>query len=96
MKLVVLGCGTSTGVPRLSGEHGIDWGACDPNEPRNRRTRVAIMVESDEGKRILDIRFDPDEKLLVDADLEQALQPLKKGSLLRLRDVRAVEVAAGA
>jgi phosphoribosyl 1,2-cyclic phosphate phosphodiesterase len=53
VKLVVLGCGTSTGVPRLSGEAGIDWGACDPGEPKNRRSRVAIMVESDSGSRIL-------------------------------------------
>lgn len=49
MKLVVLGCGTSTGVPRV----GNDWGSCDPAEPKNRRSRVSIMVESDEGSRIL-------------------------------------------
>jgi phosphoribosyl 1,2-cyclic phosphate phosphodiesterase len=49
VKLLVLGSGTSTGVPRI----GNDWGLCDPNEPRNRRTRVSIMVESQEGKRLL-------------------------------------------
>jgi phosphoribosyl 1,2-cyclic phosphate phosphodiesterase len=49
VKLVVLGSGTSTGVPRI----GNDWGECDPSEPRNRRTRVSIMVESDEGARLL-------------------------------------------
>jgi phosphoribosyl 1,2-cyclic phosphate phosphodiesterase len=49
MKLIVLGSGTSTGVPRI----GNDWGACDPNEPKNRRTRVSIVVESDDGLRIL-------------------------------------------
>ncbi|KRA83369.1 MBL fold metallo-hydrolase [Altererythrobacter sp. Root672] len=49
MKLLVLGSGTSTGVPRI----GNDWGECDPNEPRNRRTRVSIMVESNEGARLL-------------------------------------------
>lgn len=49
MKVVVLGSGTSTGVPRL----GNDWGACDPDEPRNRRTRVSVLVESDDGKRLL-------------------------------------------
>ena len=49
MKLLVLGSGTSTGVPRI----GNDWGECDPNEPKNRRTRVSILVESDEGSRIL-------------------------------------------
>lgn len=49
MKLLVLGCGTSTGVPRI----GNDWGECDPNEPKNRRSRVSIIVESDEGARLL-------------------------------------------
>jgi phosphoribosyl 1,2-cyclic phosphate phosphodiesterase len=49
VKLLVLGSGTSTGVPRI----GNEWGECDPNEPRNRRTRVSILVESDEGTRLL-------------------------------------------
>lgn len=49
MKVVILGSGTSTGVPRI----GNDWGDCDPTEPRNRRTRVSIMVEGDDGHRLL-------------------------------------------
>lgn len=49
MKLIMLGSGTSTGVPRI----GNDWGDCDPAEPRNRRTRVSIIVENNEGKRLL-------------------------------------------
>lgn len=49
MKLIMLGSGTSTGVPRI----GNDWGDCDPEEPRNRRTRASIVVESDEGSRLL-------------------------------------------
>lgn len=49
MKLVVLGCGTSTGVPRI----GNDWGECDPKEPKNRRSRVSILVESRAGQRLL-------------------------------------------
>ncbi|MDJ0977746.1 MAG: MBL fold metallo-hydrolase [Erythrobacter sp.] len=54
MKVVILGSGTSTGVPRIGGEDGTgDWGLCDPEEPRNRRTRVSILVESDEGARLL-------------------------------------------
>ena len=53
MKVVILGSGTSTGVPRIGGEHGLDWGDCDPNEPKNRRTRASIMIESDEGARLL-------------------------------------------
>jgi phosphoribosyl 1,2-cyclic phosphate phosphodiesterase len=42
VKLTILGCGTSSGVPRIGG----DWGACDPNEPRNYRTRASILVQS--------------------------------------------------
>ena len=54
MKFIMLGSGTSTGVPRVGGEDGTgDWGECDPDEPRNRRTRVSILVQSDEGKRLL-------------------------------------------
>jgi phosphoribosyl 1,2-cyclic phosphate phosphodiesterase len=49
VKLIVLGCGTSTGVPRI----GNDWGDCDPDEPRNRRTRVSIIVENKAGARLL-------------------------------------------
>ena len=49
MKLIVLGCGTSTGVPRI----GNDWGDCDPAEPKNRRSRVSIVVESKAGSRLL-------------------------------------------
>jgi len=49
VKLIVLGSGTSTGVPRI----GNDWGACDPNEPKNRRSRVSVVVESAAGSRIL-------------------------------------------
>ena len=48
MKLRILGCGTSAGVPRI----GNDWGACDPNEPRNRRSRASILIEMG-GKRLL-------------------------------------------
>ena len=42
MKVRILGCGTSTGVPKI----GNDWGHCDPDEPRNYRLRSSIMVES--------------------------------------------------
>jgi phosphoribosyl 1,2-cyclic phosphate phosphodiesterase len=37
----LLGCGPSPGVPRI----GNDWGACDPAEPRNRRSRCSLLVE---------------------------------------------------
>jgi len=49
VKLILLGSGTSTGVPRI----GNDWGDCDPAEPRNRRTRVSAIVENLSGQRLL-------------------------------------------
>jgi phosphoribosyl 1,2-cyclic phosphate phosphodiesterase len=54
VKVIMLGSGTSTGVPRVGGEDGTgDWGDCDPNEPRNRRSRVSIAIESNDGSRVL-------------------------------------------
>ena len=44
MKITMLGCGTSVGVPAL-GKAG--WGTCDPDNPKNRRTRCAILVQKD-------------------------------------------------
>ena len=40
LEFVILGCGSSGGVPRGDG----DWGACDPAEPKNRRTRCSLLV----------------------------------------------------
>ncbi len=48
MRAILLGSGTSGGVPRI----GNDWGACDPANSRNRRSRVSMIVEH-AGHRIL-------------------------------------------
>ena len=42
MKVTMLGCGTSVGVPAL-GQAG--WGKCNPKDERNRRQRCAVLVE---------------------------------------------------
>jgi phosphoribosyl 1,2-cyclic phosphate phosphodiesterase len=42
VRVRILGCGTSTGVPKI----GNEWGQCDPTEPRNYRLRSSILVES--------------------------------------------------
>ena len=60
MKLRVLGCGTSSGVPRI----GNDWGRCSPAEPRNRRTRSALLVESGSERLLIDCGPDLREQLL--------------------------------
>jgi phosphoribosyl 1,2-cyclic phosphate phosphodiesterase len=37
----ILGCGSSMGVPRPA----LGWGACDPNNPKNRRRRTSLLAE---------------------------------------------------
>ena len=67
MKLLVLGSGTSTGVPRVGG----DWGQCDPSEPKNRRSRVSIMVQSNAGSRLL-VDTSPDLRMqLLDNEIDR-------------------------
>ena len=60
MKVRILGCGTSSGVPRV----GNDWGACDPSNPRNRRRRVSILVEDEDTRILVDTSPDLREQLL--------------------------------
>jgi phosphoribosyl 1,2-cyclic phosphate phosphodiesterase len=40
-RLTILGCGSSGGVPRI----GTMWGKCDPENPKNRRRRCAVLVD---------------------------------------------------
>lgn len=47
-KAIILGCGSSGGVPRVDGH----WGACNPNNPKNYRTRCSLFV-SVMGKNII-------------------------------------------
>lgn len=48
MKVTILGCGASSGVPTI----GNNWGNCDPNNQKNARTRTSIFIE-DAGTSIL-------------------------------------------
>ena len=41
----ILGCGSSSGVPRPA----LGWGACNPNNPKNRRRRCSLLVEQTTG-----------------------------------------------
>lgn len=49
-KITVLGCGNSTGIPAI----GNVWGACDPAEPKNRRMRASIAVQTEKTTLIID------------------------------------------
>lgn len=41
LRFTLLGCGSSPGTPRITG----DWGRCDPANPMNRRMRAAALAE---------------------------------------------------
>lgn len=54
LEVTLLGTGGSAGVPQIGGVDGHgDWGACNPAEPKNRRTRASIVVRRDTGPRLL-------------------------------------------
>jgi len=58
LRFTILGSGSSGGVPRLGGL----WGACDPDDPRNRRQRCSMLVErvTGDGKTSVLIDTSPD------------------------------------
>lgn len=47
MKLTVLGCGGSGGVPVAGREAGGTWGVAKPDNPKNRRSRVSVLIEGE-------------------------------------------------
>lgn len=60
MKLTILGCGTSGGVPKMP-EY---WGACDPKNPKNRRRRASVLVEEGDTAILIDTTPDLREQAL--------------------------------
>ncbi|MGB3243302.1 MAG: MBL fold metallo-hydrolase [Sulfitobacter sp.] len=68
MRITVLGCGSSGGVPRIGGH----WGDCDPANPKNRRSRCSILVErvAEAGTTTILIDTSPDMRCqLLDAEV---------------------------
>jgi phosphoribosyl 1,2-cyclic phosphate phosphodiesterase len=73
LRIRLLGTGPSNGVPLIGGPDGAgDWGACDPANPRNRRTRTSALVTGPDGFRLL---IDPG------PDLRQQLLAARIGKL---------------
>ena len=69
LTLTILGCGSSAGVPRPA----LGWGACDPNNAKNRRRRCSLLVErtSDGGTTRVLIDTSPDlREQLIDAHVD--------------------------
>lgn len=71
MRVTILGCGTSGGVPRPGGKDGLgEWGAANPQDSRNQRRRCSILVQ-DKGKTLL-VDTSPDLRAqLLDARVER-------------------------
>ncbi|MCZ4352314.1 MBL fold metallo-hydrolase [Roseovarius aestuarii] len=66
-RFIILGCGSSGGVPRIGGL----WGDCDPTEPRNTRTRCSMLIEQ-EGP-------DGMTRVLIDTTPDMRAQLLREG-----------------
>jgi phosphoribosyl 1,2-cyclic phosphate phosphodiesterase len=69
LSLTILGCGSSAGVPRPA----LGWGACDPDNPKNRRRRCSLMAEraSEQGTTRIVIDTSPDlREQLIDANVD--------------------------
>lgn len=74
LEITILGCGSSGGVPRGDG----DWGACDPAEPKNRRTRCSLWARRRSG--------DEETSILIDTSPDLRAQCLSAG----VRSIHAV------
>jgi phosphoribosyl 1,2-cyclic phosphate phosphodiesterase len=70
LKFTILGCGSSGGVPRPA----LGWGACDPNNPKNRRRRTSLLVERRDAAGVTRVLVDTSPDLreqLIDADVDR-------------------------
>ena len=51
MKITLLGTGTSVGIPSLG---KLGWGKCDPTNPKNKRQRCSVLIQSDNTNILVD------------------------------------------
>jgi len=70
LEFTILGCGSSGGVPRADGE----WGACDPKNPKNLRSRCSLLV------RRLGEGADQETTVIVDTSPDLRLQTAQAGA----------------
>ncbi len=54
IKATIMGCGSSLGVPAA----GNFWGECSPDNPKNRRTRSSLLLESQNTNVLVDTTVD--------------------------------------
>jgi phosphoribosyl 1,2-cyclic phosphate phosphodiesterase len=95
VRVIVLGCGSSGGVPLIGGR----WGACDPANPKNRRTRASILIETDGRTLLVDTTPDLRAQLLAAErwKLDAVLYTHGHADhIMGLDDIRAVNRLIGA
>ena len=59
-EIIILGCGSSSGVPAI----GNNWGRCNPNNPKNRRLRSSILIKYNNLNILVDATPDLRQQLL--------------------------------
>jgi phosphoribosyl 1,2-cyclic phosphate phosphodiesterase len=70
LSVTILGCGSSAGVPRPA----LGWGACDPNNPKNRRRRCSLLVERKSERGVTRVLIDTSPDLreqLIDTEVDR-------------------------
>ena len=60
-KLIILGCGSSVGVPRIDGF----WGSCDKSNKKNRRSRCSAIIVKGSNSILIDTSPDIRNQLLL-------------------------------
>ena len=60
MKFIILGCGSSMGVPRSDGY----FGKCDPNNKKNYRTRCSALIQTKDENILIDTSPDLRQQLI--------------------------------
>ena len=53
-RLIILGCGSSVGVPRIDGF----WGSCNKNNKKNIRTRSSAIIIKGKNSILIDTSAD--------------------------------------
>ena len=69
LTLTILGSGSSAGVPRPA----LGWGACDPDNPKNRRRRCSMLADLGADDKLTRVLIDTSPDLreqLIDAGVE--------------------------
>mgnify|MGYP003334551157 CR=1 FL=1 len=74
MKFIILGCGSSMGVPRPDGF----FGNCDPENKKNYRTRCSALIKTTDENILIDTSPDLRQQLL-----RHKINKINKGSSTR-------------